>query len=121
MGSGRVRNRQTRPAQPAHAGDLLLGVPQYRCIQGLLSLENGVNALRWDDGLVLVMKDERGILSIEDYDIDLVAEGIVTVNDMGPRRAVPLRQVGFEEFHPHSLASVTLRTRVRKRLPSDRE
>jgi hypothetical protein len=60
--------------KPPHSGDLVLGVVDESRVRGLLRLEDGIDALGWNDRLVLVCKDEGGVLTVEDDDVDLFAE-----------------------------------------------
>jgi hypothetical protein len=76
--------------------------------EGLLRLEHSVYAFGRDNLLAFERKNERGILPVEDNDIDLVAKLASAIDDMRGRGLVSLRQVGCQEVEPDAFAGVAL-------------
>ena len=90
----RVRDGKAGPVQAAHASNLFLGVFNLVRVDGLLSLENGVDALGRNYGLALVTKNKRRVLTIEDDNVDLLAEIALAVNNVAGRNLIPVGQIG---------------------------
>ena len=65
------------------------------------------------------MEDERRVLSVEDQNVDLLAEFPVAVDDMRPLGLVAPRQVGLEEVEPDALARVALGDGMAERCARD--
>ena len=68
------------------------------CVDCLLDLEYRVDALGWNDLLSFIVEDEGGVLSVEHNDIDLFAEPVLAIDDMGCVYLITLRQVRLEEL-----------------------
>lgn len=56
------------------AGNLVLGIADEFGVRGLLGLEHRIDALGRDNCLAFVGEYERGVLPVENDDVDLLAE-----------------------------------------------
>ena len=87
-------------AEPADGGGLEAGIGDPLGGEGLLDLEDGVDALGGDVGAGVVVKEQGGIEVVVDGDVDLAAAGAVGVDNEGAGGAVALGQVVVEEVEP---------------------
>src|SRR5256885_2633327 len=112
QGLGRIsaasmRNRKAGAMQSADACHFLLRVVNQIGVDRLLGLEDCINTLRRYDCLPLVAKYERGILSIEDQNVDLLAKCPSAVDDVCPGSTVSLGKIGLKQFQPDLSAGVS--------------
>src|SRR5437867_720923 len=92
--------------EAANAAYLFLRVSDMCGIDALLGLEYGVDAFGGNDRLVLIVKNERRVLTVENHYIDLLAEHSLAVDHMSLSRLISLRQIGLQQFEPDFLAGI---------------
>src|ERR1700676_378174 len=102
--AARVRDAGAGAAQAADGGGLLAGVLEVRGVQGLLDLEDCVDALRWNVMVSVAGEEQRGVLAVVDHQVDLLALAAVGVDDEGPARLVPAWEGGRPEWRPREAA-----------------
>ena len=103
-----VWDGQAGPVKGTNASNLVTGVSDLFGVDGLLRLEDSVDALRGYDGLPLKLENEGRILPVEDHDVDLIAEGSQTVYNVRRGGLISLRKIGLQQFEPNGLAGIAL-------------
>ena len=82
-------------------------MPQVLRIQHLLRLEDCIHAFHWDDERAPQFEDERGVLTIADHNVDLVAECPSTVHHVRLDGEIALWKVPVEQVDPNALTCIT--------------
>ncbi len=68
--------------------------------QILLDFKHGIHALRRHVALVRLIEEQRGVLPVVDYDVDLITAGPLRVDDEGTISLIPMRQMVLEYADP---------------------
>src|SRR5579863_4774152 len=98
-----MRNGQAGTVKTPHGGDLVLPISDAGGVRGLFGFEDGIDAFGGNNGLILVSEDEGRVLTVEDDNVDLLAETPAAVDDVGFGRLVPFRQIQIQHADPDAL------------------
>src|SRR5690606_10185804 len=115
--STRMLDRKRRTLQPADAPHLTMRVRHLLRIDRLLRLENRVDALSQHDRSSLELEDDRRILSVENDNVDLLAEAPLGIHDVGLPGLVSPGQVSRQQVDPNGLARISLLDRMAQYRP----
>jgi len=113
-----MRNWKARAVQSSNAICFGLCVPDLIGVDALLGLKDCIDAFRWNDELTLKAENERGVMPVEDNNVDLIAECPKAVNNVRSANLVTLWQVFRKQFEPDTLAGISLGNRMGEYTPS---
>src|SRR5271166_5396183 len=100
--------------QAAYGRDLLLCISHIPGPDVLLGFEQRVHSLRRHNHLTLMLEDQWRVLTVEEHDVDLIAELAVAIDDGRFRRGIALREVFCEQCSPNRLAAIAFGRGMRK-------